>query len=296
MTKQRKGIILAGGSGTRLHPATIAVSKQILPVYDKPMIYYPLSTLMLAGIRAVLIISTPHDLPLFKKLLGDGGQWGLSIEYAEQAEPKGLAEAFLIGKDFIDGAPVTLILGDNIFYGGNFFRILNDADTKESDDATIFAYRVQDPRRFGVVEFNKDFKALSLEEKPENPKSKYAIPGLYYYGPDVVDMIKDQKPSIRGELEITDLNNKYLSEGRLNVQVIGRGNAWFDAGTHQSLLKASSFVAAVEEQQGLKLACPEEIAFRKGWIGAGQFDFIIHNMGKSQYRDYLVELQETEFI
>lgn len=296
MAKNRKGIILAGGTGSRLHPATIAVSKQILPVFDKPMIYYPLSTLMLAGIREILIISTPHDLPLFKKLLGNGEKWGLSLSYAQQPEPKGLAEAFIIGKDFIDNSPVTLILGDNIFYGGNFFRILNDTNIKKSDDATIFAYRVQDPSRFGVVEFDKDLKALSLEEKPKNPKSKYAIPGLYYYGSDVVDMAKDLKPSGRGELEITDLNNRYLSEGRLNVRVIGRGHAWFDAGTHQSLLKASNFVAAVEEQQGLKLSCPEEIAFRNGWINESQFESIINVMGKSLYRDYLVELLETKFI
>jgi len=295
MRKYRKGIILAGGSGSRLHPATFAISKQLLPVFDKPMIYYPLSTLMLAGISEILIITTPYDCPMFEKLLGDGAQWGLNISYATQAEPNGLAEAFLIGKDFIDGHPSTLILGDNIFYGGDFFRVLNNADTKDSQDATIFAYRVQDPRRFGVVEFDKDYKAVSLEEKPENPKSKFAIPGLYYYGPDVVDMVKDQKPSRRGELEITDLNNRYLSENRLNVQVIGRGHAWFDAGTHSSLLKSSNFVAAVEEQQGLKLACPEEIAYRKGWINDVEFDNIIHTMGKSLYRDYLVELQEIEF-
>lgn len=295
MNNKRKGIILAGGTGTRLHPATLAMSKQMIPVYDKPMIYYPLSTLMLTGICEILIISTPHDLPIYQKLLGDGSKWGLEISYAKQEHPNGLAEAFLIGAEFLDGAPVTLILGDNIFYGSQFYRILSDASQKDSNEATIFAYRVQDPRRFGVVEFDNNFKALSLEEKPENPKSKYAIPGLYFYGPDVVDMVKDQKPSSRGELEITDLNMKYLDEGRLNVQVIGRGHAWFDAGTHSSLLKASNFVAAVEDQQGLKLACPEEIAYRKGWITDAQFDGITQTMGKSVYRDYLLSLRETNF-
>jgi glucose-1-phosphate thymidylyltransferase len=293
---KRKGIILAGGSGTRLHPATIAISKQILPVYDKPMIYYPLSTLMLADIQEILIISTPHDLPLYQKLLGDGPQWGLSLTYAEQPHPNGLAEAFLIGADFLDGHPVCLILGDNIFYGGSFYRVLHGASEKEISDATIFAYRVQDPRRFGVVEFDENYKALSLEEKPENPKSKFAIPGLYFYGADVVDMVKGQKPSARGELEITDLNNKYLEQGRLNVQLIGRGHAWFDAGTHKSLLKASSFVSAVEDQQGLKLACPEEIAYRQKWISELDFKTLAENMGKSGYQDYLLGLLETNFM
>jgi len=295
MAQKRKGIILAGGSGSRLHPATLAVSKQLLPVYDKPMIYYPLSTLMLTGIRDILIISTPHDLPLFEKLLGDGSQWGLNLSYAQQAEPNGLAEAFLIGKDFLDGSAVTLILGDNIFYGSQFFKILAETMKKDNNDATIFAYRVKDPRRFGVVEFDENYKAISLEEKPKNPKSKYAIPGLYFYGSDVVDMVKDQKPSDRGELEITDLNSRYLDQGRLNVQVIGRGHAWFDAGTHESLLKASSFVSAVEDQQGLKLACPEEIAFRNKWISMNDFNSIIESMGESGYRDYLLDLKELDF-
>lgn len=295
MTQVRKGIILAGGAGTRLHPATLAISKQLLPVYDKPMIYYPLSTLMLAGIREILIISTPHDLPLYKKLFGDGSKWGLSLSYEEQAQPNGLAEAFVIGKDFLNGAPVALILGDNIFYGANFYRVLSDASDKEQEDATIFAYRVQDPRRFGVVEFDRDYKAVSLEEKPEEPKSNYAIPGLYFYGGDVVDMVEGQIPSSRGELEITDLNNKYLSEGRLNVQIIGRGHAWFDTGTHESLLKASSFVSAVEDQQGLKLACPEEIAVRMNWISIEQYDQLVHNMGASSYAEYLQELKLMNF-
>ena len=295
MSQKRKGIILAGGSGTRLHPATLAISKQILPVYDKPMIYYPLSTLMLAGIQDILIISTPYDLPLFEKLFGDGSKWGLNITYQIQLHPNGLAEAFILAKDFLDGAPCALILGDNIFYGSQFFQVVHDANAKTSEDATIFAYRVSDPRRFGVVEFDENFVALSLEEKPKNPKSKYAIPGLYFYGADVVEMVKGQKPSARGELEITDLNMKYLSEGRLNVQVIGRGHAWFDAGTHESLLQAGNFIAAIEEQQGLKLACPEEIAYRKGWIDDTQFDEVVEKMGKSVYRDYLVDLRETNF-
>jgi glucose-1-phosphate thymidylyltransferase len=295
MVQARKGTILAGGTGTRLHPATLAISKQLLPVYDKPMIYYPLSTLMLAGIREVLIISTPHDLPLYKKLFRDGSQWGMSFSYAEQDAPNGLAEAFIIGKDFLNGAPVALILGDNVFYGANFYRVLNQASEKESSDATIFAYRVQDPRRFGVVEFDSSYKAVSLEEKPENPKSKYAIPGLYFYGGDVVEMVMGQKPSERGELEITDLNNRYLLEGRLNVQVIGRGHAWFDAGTHESLLKASSFVSAVEDQQGLKLACPEEIAVRMEWISLEQYDHLVQDMGASSYATYLKELRLAGF-
>ncbi len=292
---KRKGIILAGGTGTRLHPATLAVSKQLIPVYDKPMIYYPLSTLMLAGIKDILIISTPHDLPLFEKLLCDGSQWGINLSYVEQAEPNGLAEAFILGADFLDGHPAALVLGDNIFYGSNFYRVLHQASNQDDQDAIIFAYRVQDPRRFGVVEFDTNSRAISLEEKPEKPKSKYAIPGLYFYGADVVDMVKGQKPSKRGELEITDLNMRYLNEGRLNVQVIGRGHAWFDTGTHESLLKASSFVAAVEDQQGLKLACPEEIAYRQGWISMSDFDTIISSMGKSSYRDYLISLKETNF-
>lgn len=292
MAKTRKGIMLAGGSGTRLHPATLAVSKQLLPVYDKPMIYYPLSTLMLAGIREVMIISTPHDIDLYKKLFGNGEKWGMSLSYKVQPEPNGIAEAFLLAEDFIAGDPCALILGDNIFYGSYFHQVLQGL---EDDDATIFAYRVSDPRRFGVVEFDEEFKALSLEEKPDNPKSKYAIPGLYFYDGGVVDMVRNQKPSPRGELEITDLNAKYLEQGRLNVRVIGRGSAWFDAGTHKSLLEAGNFVAAVEEQQGMKLACPEEIAYRSGWITKEKFTTLAEEMGASVYQAYMHELLEVNF-
>ena len=288
----RKGIMLAGGSGTRLHPATLAVSKQLLPVYDKPMIYYPLSTLMLAGIREVMIISTPHDIGLYEKLFGNGEKWGMSLSYKVQPEPNGIAEAFLLAEDFIAGDPCALILGDNIFYGSYFHQVLQGL---EDDDATIFAYRVSDPRRFGVVEFDKEFKALSLAEKPENPKSKYAIPGLYFYDGGVADMVRNQKPSPRGELEITDLNAKYLEQGRLNVRVIGRGSAWFDAGTHKSLLEVGNFVAAVEEQQGMKLACQEEIAYRSGWITKDQFATLAKEMGASVYQAYMHELLEVNF-
>lgn len=295
MTKARKGIILAGGSGTRLHPATLAVSKQLLPVFDKPMVYYPLATLMLAGIRDILLISTPQDLPLFEKLLGDGSQWGIHLTYKEQPSPDGIAQAFLLGEDFLDGAPSVLVLGDNIFYGSYFHQLLQKVSASTLNGATVFAYRVSDPRRFGVVEFDDNFKALSLEEKPEHPKSKYAVPGLYFYDGNVVDLVKNQTPSPRGELEITDLNRTYLTMGKLNVEVIGRGHAWFDTGTHESLLKASEFVAAVEEQQGLKIACPEEIAFRQKWISEEGFMKIAEKMGKSSYRDYLLGLQETGF-
>ncbi len=291
----RKGIILAGGAGSRLHPATLAISKQLLPVFDKPMVYYPLATLMLAGIRDILLISTPQDLPLFKKLLGDGKQWGVRIEYKEQASPDGIAQAFLLGEEFLAGAPSVLVLGDNIFYGSYFHQLLQKVANKNHDGATVFAYRVNDPRRFGVVEFDEKFKAISLEEKPENPKSKYAVPGLYFYDGGVVDRVKGQKPSDRGELEITDLNRKYLEAGKLNVEVIGRGHAWFDTGTHESLLKASQFVAAVEEQQGLKIACPEEIAVRQNWITEDEFVQMAERMGKSSYRDYLLGLKESNF-
>ncbi len=290
-----KGIILAGGSGTRLHPATLAISKQILPVYDKPMIYYPLSTLMLAGIREILIISTPYDLPLFERLLGDGSQWGLSLTYKEQPSPDGIAQAFLLGEEFLDGASPALILGDNIFYGSFFYQKLKTLNENSSKDAHIFAYRVKDPQRFGVVEFDEHYKVVSLEEKPAQPKSHYAIPGLYFYDASVVERAKSLKPSARGELEITDLNRIYLEEGALSVEVLGRGHAWFDTGTHDALLKASSFVAAVEEQQGLKIACPEEIAFRQGWIGREDFKALTARLGKSTYRDYLTDLLEQTF-
>lgn len=296
MSVHRKGIILAGGTGTRLHPATLSVSKQLLPVYDKPMIYYPLSTLMLTGLRDILIISTPHDLPLFEKLLGDGSQWGLNLAYMEQQKPNGIAEAFLLAEDWLDGSPPALILGDNIFYGSYLQKTWMEASLKHDNEATIFAYRVQDPRRFGVVEFDKYYKAVSLEEKPDNPLSKYAIPGFYFYDRSVCDRTRELKPSARGELEITDLNRLYLEDHRLNVQIIGRGSAWFDAGTHKSLLDAGNFVAAVEEQQGMKLACPEEIAYRQGWIDDAQYDTLISFMGKSVYRDYLLELKETDFM
>ena len=289
---KRKGIILAGGNGTRLHPSTLAISKQILPVYDKPMIYYPLSTLMLSDIQDILIITTPHDLATFQKLLGDGSQWGLNFSYKIQPHPNGLAEAFILAKDFLKGASCALILGDNIFYGAQFYQLISDVNKKAENDATIFAYRVNDPRQYGVVEFDENYVAISLEEKPSNPKSKYAIPGLYFYGNDVVDMVSDQQPSERGELEITDLNMKYLLQNRLNVRVIGRGHAWFDAGTHKSLLQASNFIAAIEDHQGLKLACPEEIAYRKKWINHNDFDQLINRMGGSLYRDYLADLRE----
>jgi glucose-1-phosphate thymidylyltransferase len=295
MSHKRKGIILAGGSGTRLHPITIPISKQLLPVYDKPMIYYPLSTLMLTKIRDIMVISTPHDMPLFQKLLGDGSQWGVNFTYCIQEEPKGIAQALILAEEWLDGAAPTLILGDNIFYGGFIKQTLIEASKKCDEEATIFAYRVQNPRRYGVIEFDKDHKAVSLEEKPEYPKSNYAVPGLYFYDQSAVQRAKNLKPSARGELEITDLNREYLDENRLNVQIIGRGSAWFDAGTHASLLKAASFIAAVEEQQGLKLACPEEIAYRQGWIDDAQYDQIIDGMGASIYRDYLIELRETNF-
>lgn len=293
MTK--KGIILAGGTGTRLHPATLAISKQLLPVFDKPMVYYPLSTLMLADIRDILLISTPQDLPLFERLLGDGRQWGLNLSYKEQPKPEGIAQAFILGETFIGNSSSALVLGDNIFYGSYFHQLLQKVSKSDGDEATIFAYRVSDPRRFGVVEFDKNFKAISLEEKPDNPKSKYAIPGLYFYDKGVVDMVKNLKPSPRGELEITDLNRKYLEAGKLNVEVIGRGHAWFDTGTHESLLKAGAFVSAVEEQQGLKIACPEEIAVRQKWISEAEFGKLAETMGKSSYRDYLLSLIETDF-
>jgi glucose-1-phosphate thymidylyltransferase len=283
-----KGIILAGGSGTRLHPLTLAISKQLLPVYDKPMIYYPLSCLMLAGIRDVLVISTPHDLPQFQRLLKDGSQWGMKFQYAEQPRPEGLAQAFIIGRDFVGSDSVALVLGDNIFYGQGFQKILAQA-TMQVHGATIFGYQVRDPHRYGVVEFNSDGIAISLEEKPKSPKSNYAIPGLYFYDNQVVDIAANLKPSPRGELEITDVNRVYLERGELNVLQFSRGFAWLDAGTHESLLESGEFVAAVEKRQGLKISCPEEIAFRKGFISAEQL-LRLSNQFAGDYASYLREL------
>lgn len=287
-TITNKGIILAGGSGTRLHPLTLAISKQLLPVYDKPMIYYPLSCLMLAGIRDVLVISTPHDLPQFQRLLKDGSQWGMRFQYEEQPRPEGLAQAFIIGRDFVGSDSVALVLGDNIFYGQGFQKLLAQATTQVRG-ATIFGYQVRDPYRYGVVEFNSDGVAISLEEKPKAPKSNYAIPGLYFYDNQVVDIAANLKPSPRGELEITDINRVYLERGELNVLQFSRGFAWLDAGTHESLLESGEFVAAVEKRQGLKISCPEEIAFRKGFISAEQL-LSLSNQFSGDYANYLREL------
>ncbi|MGD9975481.1 MAG: glucose-1-phosphate thymidylyltransferase RfbA [Desulfatirhabdiaceae bacterium] len=286
---QHKGIILAGGAGTRLHPATISISKQLLPVYDKPMIYYPLSTLLLAGIRDILIISTPQDTPRFEHLLGDGSRWGIHLEYAVQPRPEGLAQAFIIGKDFIGNNSSALVLGDNIFYGHNFVTLLDDAKQR-TDGASVFAYHVHDPQRYGVVEFDASGQVLSLEEKPEQPKSNYAVTGLYFYDSQVTDFVKELRPSARGELEITDLNRLYLEQSRLKVEVMGRGYAWLDTGTHDSLLEAGLYIATLEKRQGLKVACPEEICFRKGWIDGQQLEQLARPLEKNGYGEYLLQI------
>ena len=293
--QKRKGIILAGGSGTRLYPVTQSISKQLLPIYDKPMIYYPLSTLMLAGIQDILIISTPDDTPRFESLLGDGSQWGLNISYKLQPSPDGLAQAFILGDTFIGNDLSALVLGDNIFYGHDFNELLGNAMIRD-DGATVFAYHVHDPERYGVAEFDHTNKVLSLEEKPKNPKSNYAVTGLYFYDKDVVSMVKSLKPSARGELEITDLNRLYLEKEKLNVEIMGRGYAWLDTGTHDSLLEASQFIATLENRQGLKVSCPEEISYRRGWITASQLEKLAAPLSKNGYGEYLQRVLKEKIL